>query len=279
MIVCGVDLSDAAAPAIAVARRLAGALGGPLLIAHAVDGPGDQADRIAALRERAGAGDAEVRLLPPAPAAEALLAVCADEGARLLVVGSRGHSALRSGLLGSVTRDLAAGAPIPLVVVPPHYAGGDGGATVVCGVDGSAHAVAAARISGGLAGALGGRVVVAHALKDLRATIAYLGARSTQPALTGQPDAREAEAVAIVEEALAGAGEGAAGVIEPGAPWDALQAVADREDASMLAVAARGQSAARAALLGSVATRLAEEATRPILVVPEPAEGASLSGA
>ena len=134
MIVCGVDLSDAAAPAIAVARRLAGALGGPLLIAHAVDGPGDQADRIAALRERAGAGDAEVRLLPPAPAAEALLAVCADEGARLLVVGSRGHSALRSGLLGSVTRDLAAGSPIPLVVVPPHYAGGDGGATVVCGL-------------------------------------------------------------------------------------------------------------------------------------------------
>ena len=139
--------------------------------------------------------------------------------------------------------------------------------------------MAAARISGELAGALGGRVVVAHALKDLRATIAYLGARSTQPALTGQPDAREAEAVELVEEALAVAGDGAAGVIEPGAPWDALQAVADREDASMLAVAARGQSAARAALLGSVATRLAEEATRPILVVPEPAEGASLSGA
>ncbi|HEU5321463.1 MAG TPA: universal stress protein, partial [Methylomirabilota bacterium] len=102
------DLSDAAAPTIALARRLAGALGGPLLIVHAVDGPGDQADRMAALRERAGAGDAEVRLLPPGPAAEALLAVCAEEGAHLLAVGSRGHSALRSGLLGSVTRDLAA---------------------------------------------------------------------------------------------------------------------------------------------------------------------------
>ena len=71
-------------------------------------------------------------------------------------MGSRGHSALRSGLLGSVTRDLAAGGPIPLVV-PPHYAGGDGGATVVCGVDGSARAVAAARIGGDLAVALRGR--------------------------------------------------------------------------------------------------------------------------
>ena len=278
MIVCGVDLSAAAAPAVAVAQRLAEGLGTHLLIAHVVDGPDDHAAELAALRERAGAGAAEVRLLPPDPAADALLAAVADEGARLLVVGSRGHSALRSGLLGSVTRDLAARSPIPVIVVPPQQAEGDGGsdATVVCGVDGSAHAVAAARISGELAGALGGRVVVAHALKDLRATIAYLGARSTQPPLTGQPDAREAEAVRIVEEALAAAGDGATGVVEPGAPWDALQVVADREGAGMLAVAARGMSAARAALFGSAATRLAEQATRPILVVPEPAEGASL---
>ncbi|HEX2504087.1 MAG TPA: universal stress protein, partial [Miltoncostaeaceae bacterium] len=250
-----------------------------LLIAHAVDGPGDPAERLAALRDEAGAEHAEVRLLPPGPAADALMAAAAAEGAALLVVGSRGHSALRSGLLGSVTRALAARSPIPLVVVPPHHSEGPGGGepNVVCGVDGSGHAVAAARIAGGLARALGGRVVIAHALKDLRATIAYLGARSTQPALTGQPDAREADAVRIVEDALGAAGDGATGVVEPGAPWDALQAVADREGAQMLAVAARGQSAARAALFGSVATRLAEEATRPILVVPEPAEGAALS--
>ena len=281
MILCGVDTSDAAVAVVALARRLAGRLGQDLIVGHVADGPGDQAERLATIRERAGAEGAEVRLLPPDPAADALIAAAADEGASLLVVGSRGHSALRSGLLGSVTRELAARSPIPLVVVPPHYSeGADGGgdeATIVCGVDGSGHAVAAARIAGGLARALGGRVVITHALKDLRATIAYLGARSTQPALTGQPDAREAEAVRIVEEALAAAGDGATGVVEPGAPWDALQAVADREGAGMLAVAARGQSAARAALFGSVATRLAAEATRPILIVPEPAEGAAPS--
>ena len=280
MIVCGVDTSDAAVAVVALARRLADRLGQDLIVGHVADGPGDEAERLATIRERAGAEDAEVRLLPPGPAADALIAAAADEGASLLVVGSRGQSALRSGVLGSVTRELAARSPIPLVVVPPHYSeGADGGGetTVVCGVDGSGHAVAAARIAGGLARALGGRVVITYALKDLRATITYLGARSTEPPLTGQPDAREADAVRIVEEALAAAGDGATGVVEPGAPWDALQAVADREGARMLAVAARGQSAARAALFGSVATRLAAEATRPILMVPEPAEGAALS--
>jgi nucleotide-binding universal stress UspA family protein len=269
-----VDTSDAAAPAIAVARGLAERLGTPLLVAHAAEGPDDVADRLAELRGRAGAGDAEVRLLPPGPAADALIALAGEEGARLIVVGSRGHSALRSGLLGSVTRDLAARSPLPVVVVPPNYEEDGAGDGIVCGVDGSDHAVAAVRIAAGLAVDAHGRLIVVHALKDLRATIAYLGARRTQPALTGQPDAREAEAVGIVEEALAAAGPGAEGVVEPGAPWDALEAVAAREGGRMLAIAARGQSAARAALFGSVATRLAEEATRPILVVPEPAEGA-----
>lgn len=273
MIVCGVDLSDAAAPAIAVARALAGRLGDDLLVVHCVDGAGEQADRVDALRERAGAADAEVRLLPPGPApADAMIAVAAEEGARLLVVGSRGQSALRSTLLGSVTRDLAARSPVPVLVVPPGYQERDEGDAIVLGVDGSEHAKAAARIAGALARDAGGRLVVAHALKDLRATIAYLGGRSTAPPLTGQPDSREAEAVRIVEEAIAASGGEATGVVEPGAPWDALETVAAREGGRALAVAARGQGAARAALFGSVATRLAEGATRPILVVPEPAE-------
>jgi nucleotide-binding universal stress UspA family protein len=241
VIVCGVDLSDASASSIGVARRLADGLGTRLLIAHVVDGPEDQTERLDALRAEAGAGDAEVRLLPPepAPAAEALMTLAAEEGARLLVVGSRGQSALRSGLTGSVTRELASRSEIPVVVVPPGYEERATGDAVICGVDGSDHALAAVRIASGLAEALGGRLVVVHALKDLRATISYLGARSTQPALTGQPDEREREAVAIVEAGLAAAGDGAVGVVEPGAPWDALEAVAEREGGRAVVVAAR----------------------------------------
>ena len=273
-IVCGVDVSHAAAPAIGVARRLAEGLGARLVIVHAVEGSDDRAEELAVLREGAGADEADVRLVPgPAPAA--LIAAADEEGARLLVVGSRGQSALVAGLLGSVTRDLATRSPVPLVVVPPGYAEGPAGdASIVVGVDGSQHAVAAARIAGALASGLGGRLVVVHVLKDARATLRYLGARGTAPPLTGQPDAREAEAVRIVEEAVGAAGGDAEGFVEPGVPWEALEAVADREGGRLLAVAARGQSATRAALFGSVATRLTADSTRPILVVPEPAEAA-----
>ena len=84
MIVCGVDLSGlAAAPAIAVTAASPPVSAAASLIVHAVIGPGDPADRLAALRDEAGAVDAEVRLLPRARPAETLMAAAAAEDAAL----------------------------------------------------------------------------------------------------------------------------------------------------------------------------------------------------
>jgi hypothetical protein len=43
----------------------------------------------------------------------------------LIVVGSRGRGALSGALLGSVSRALAASAPVPVLVMPPNAHLGD----------------------------------------------------------------------------------------------------------------------------------------------------------
>jgi nucleotide-binding universal stress UspA family protein len=48
--------------------------------------------------------------------------ISAAQGADLLVVGSRGHGALAGMLLGSVSEDVAAHAPCPVVVIRHHSA-------------------------------------------------------------------------------------------------------------------------------------------------------------
>ena len=118
-----------------------------------------------------GVGSAEpaaapdVRLLEGSPA-EALIETADREGAELLVVGSRGRGSLRSAVLGSVSRELAARAPCPVVVVPSGEPaetasrGEDADASVVCGVDGSDQALAAAALAGRLATRLGSRLVL-----------------------------------------------------------------------------------------------------------------------
>jgi nucleotide-binding universal stress UspA family protein len=275
VIVCGVDVSEAARPVLDTARWLADGVGARLVAVHAVEEPTAEAQEFASIvRDRLGVGDHEVRVVEGSPAA-ALLTAIVTEGAGFLVVGSRGQGPLNAGVFGSVSREVTARARIPVVVVPPGIAegsGADGAArSIVCGVDGSEHALTAVRVAGRLAHALGWRLVLVHALPGARATASYLGARATNPPWSSQPDARSNQADQIVHDALEvvdGLGPEAMGVVEDGAPWDVLEAVAGREDCPLLVVAARGRGAVRSAVFGSVATRLATGSRRAVVMVP-----------
>ena len=279
-IVAGVDRSDAAEPVVDAASWLASALDTRLLVVHAVAEPVEEAEELLqSLRARLpGADDTSMRLVEGAPA-DRLIEVADQEDAELLVVGSRGRGALSSAVLGGVSRKVARDARCPVVVVPPAASigtDGNGGSegTVVCGVDGSGHAVTAAQVAGRLAERLGGRLLVVHARQDLKAVASYRGARSSTPPVTGQPDAVRRQADLVVEEAVEAvdADVEATGLVESGAPAGVLAAVADREDARLIVIAARGMGAVRAAFLGSVTTVLATSATRPVVVLSEPAE-------
>jgi nucleotide-binding universal stress UspA family protein len=137
-IICGVDDSKITAEAVLVARCLSERLGcrlilvnvgrvpiapGASAVPHAHDelrkGTLEEARR---LLERACAdhdlGKAVERRAVLGDPVERLSVLAKEEGAELLVVGTRGHGKLRSALVGSVSRALRARAPCPVVVVP-----------------------------------------------------------------------------------------------------------------------------------------------------------------
>jgi len=79
------------------------------------------AETVAEVSDQVGAGVTVVERVVQGHPVEALLEAAA--GARLLVVGSRGHGAFAAIMLGSVSQHCVQHAPCPVVVVPAAYAG------------------------------------------------------------------------------------------------------------------------------------------------------------
>jgi nucleotide-binding universal stress UspA family protein len=138
-ILCGVDGSTDARLALRTAARLAGQLDARLVVAHVVQvpvqssrlGPGLMVpigDELAAGRrlvedivEAEGLSGAERRVEYGFPG-DRLADLADEEGAALIVVGSRGRGAFKAALLGSVSMDLIGVARRPVLVVPPGAA-------------------------------------------------------------------------------------------------------------------------------------------------------------
>jgi nucleotide-binding universal stress UspA family protein len=135
-IVWATDGSDGADRALDVAKSIATENNASLVAVHAVEylaakGAAlqdvDDDERQAKIHgqiadlSKAGIG-ASVRIVEggmSAGAAHTIAAVAKEEGAELIVVGTRGHTVLAGLLLGSVSQRLLHLAPCPVLVVPP----------------------------------------------------------------------------------------------------------------------------------------------------------------
>jgi nucleotide-binding universal stress UspA family protein len=140
-IVCCVDDSGGARAALRAAHRLAEALGLELVLLHVeptANVPGVSAAPAAherllaeeireanALLERLVREDGLEgvrRRVEVGRAAGSIVAVCEEEDAELVVLGSHGRRGVRAAVLGSVSAEVAAKAPCPCVIVPPAAA-------------------------------------------------------------------------------------------------------------------------------------------------------------
>jgi nucleotide-binding universal stress UspA family protein len=140
-LVCCVDDSEGARGALMVARRLAETLGLELVLVNVqppTEAPGvsaapagqerlhdeevrDAERFLTRVAGEEGLDEADVRRRVVTGSAGArILAVCEEERAELVVVGSRGRGGLKRTLLGSVSQEVATKAACPCVIVPPQ---------------------------------------------------------------------------------------------------------------------------------------------------------------
>jgi nucleotide-binding universal stress UspA family protein len=192
----------------------------------------------------ADAADGVLRRIETGDAAERLCAVAHEERARFVVVGSRGHGALRSAFQGSVSSAMVRHAPCPVVIAPPHMSGPPlQGRQIVCAIENSEDLPAA---------------TTAEILsRDMRMPL-ELSHVLNAPALSFNADTAALMSIAhSVDRDLR---------FSVGDPSDQILKLADSAQAILLVVGSRALGPLEAGLIGSVSQQLVRRATRPVVV-------------
>jgi nucleotide-binding universal stress UspA family protein len=232
----------------------------------------DEGQRIlkAALAVLAAAGldaNGEVRIGFPA---QALLDEAAARRAELIVMGTRGLGKLAAFVLGSVATRVLHRAEVPVILVKEHArlpAAFGREQRVLLAVDGSGHAVKAARWLAGKPTWLGATAVeMIHAQEPLPLLPALLPPHGD--VLEQWGGKLSAEATREARSALASAG------IEPGLhavagePAATIARLAGELRCDFIVLGTRGLGAAHHAFLGSVALNTVHLSPVPVMLVP-----------
>jgi nucleotide-binding universal stress UspA family protein len=202
---------------------------------------------------------------------EAIVEESARVRAALVVMGWRGHGAVRRLLTGSVFRGVVRRAPCPVLVVrraPREIK------NVVLGFDGSAHARRALAFVAALEPPRGARLTLFTAVDTMHTPSRTLVQARTRSAVATEVKRINAKRVARARRELARANRilSAAGwrvseIITQGAPLQDLLATATKTRADLLVVGATGVTGVRRLLLGSVAEGALNRCPVPVLVV------------
>jgi nucleotide-binding universal stress UspA family protein len=203
------------------------------------------------------------------PAVEAILGQARRVKATAIVVGSRGHGAMRRLLLGSVSHSVVGRASCPVLVVkyqPQKLQ------RLVLGVDGSPNARRAVAFVARLRPKRGCTITLVSVIEPMRLPSAGLMPATVRSRLAGelasanaQREARARRQLAAASGPLKRAGWRVRAVVRSGAPLPELIDAA--RGADLLVIGARGVGAVERVLLGSVAEGALSQARGPVLVV------------
>jgi len=241
-ILVGDNGSDQANDALALAKLLRDALGGPVVRASISPRESDPAD---GLRE---------------------LAV--EHRAQLLVVGSSHRGPVGRIFPGSVGRKLLRGVPCPLAIAPRGFAGrAQALEAVAAGFDGTDGAKHAVRAGADLALKAGATLRVVAVLDTMGRM--YLGPE--RPGVMKTLRTELAKRLDQVLESLPTGLPREARLLSGPLPRTLLAEVADGID--LLVVGSRASGPIGSVLVGSVSSELAESSPVPLLIVPRRAPG------
>jgi nucleotide-binding universal stress UspA family protein len=196
-------------------------------------------------------------------AVEAILAEVQAGGHDLVVLGTRGHGAMRSALLGSVSLGVAERSPVPVLVARSPEAGADGHAIrrILVAVDGSSMHTAVV-----LEHAVDMALTAGAALTLLTVCPVPRGSRRAIPRLM---DDEAADAEELLEDARTFVPDGVAvdSVVDWGSPVDCILEGVEERPCDLVVLGSRGRSPVSSALLGSVSRAVLPRSRMPVLVV------------
>jgi nucleotide-binding universal stress UspA family protein len=206
--------------------------------------------------------------------AEQISIVAAKSKADLIVIGSHGHSALRGLLFGSVTNAVMARTTTPVLIVQAKQAPPADSLKVGIAVDGSKYGRAAVKYvlrHGELFGAEP-KLTVLHVVQDFASASMPDMAGFALPAFSvdearALQDKQFESAVAPVRKLLKKARVSADEVRLNGNAGDELAGYAKKKKLDLLVMGSHGHGAFKAAILGSVTTRVAATSDVALLLV------------
>jgi nucleotide-binding universal stress UspA family protein len=199
-----------------------------------------------------------------------------DTDVDLIAMGSHGHGALASLLLGSVTLGVLGRTRKPLLLLRGHGPAPGDSLRVGIAVDGSDYGIAAVRYLLRHLALFGARpkFVVLHVVPDFAGSAMpdmagiALPAYSAEEVKAMQQQAYD-KAVEPVRALLDGAGLAFDTVCLTGPAGDEIAAYAKKKKLDLLVMGSHGYGAVKAAVLGSVAQRVAAHCPTPLLLIRE----------